>query len=232
MPKRHDLWAWLKSFLKFLPYIALVAPPLLGDSSYTHAKWVIIALAIVTQAWKDRTGATSAEQKMAQRLRGHLSTLVDEIEAVLGPEFKGILRANIMRPCDPYSLRIFCCVGGYKPKEMTMPWEIGKGVCGLAHSRGRMIYGDLQPQSSAKSYEDILDATGQTPYGLSEDHWALTRNLKTVLAIPIYEANDARRRWGVLCIDSTAPMPAEKVDSEIAKTLDTYRKTIGISILS
>jgi len=195
------------------------------------AKWVIILAAISVQAWKDFVGDAYAEDKLLARLRGHLSTLVDEIEAILGPEFEGAIRANLMRPCDEARLRILCCVCSHKPSELKMRWEIGKGVCGVAYARDRMVYGDLRELSWAESYEELMDETGQVAYGLSEEQWALTRNLETILAIPIYEGNDPRRKWGVLCLDSTKAIPPDIADSDIAKVLETYRRMFGVSII-
>ncbi len=231
MPSRARLLARLKPYLRWLPYIGILVPPFLEDSNAVLAKWVIILAALSVQAWKDLIGDAYAEDKLAQRLRSHLSTLIDEIEAILGLEFEGALRANIMRPCDPSNLRVFCFAGDYRPRETNMKWEIGKGVCGVAFARGRMVHGDLREQSAAERYEDLMDNTGQVPYGLTEEQWSLTRNLETILAIPIYEGNDVRRKWGVLCLDSTISIPADNADSEIAKILDTYRRMFGTSII-
>lgn len=231
MSTKARLLARLKPYLRWLPYIGILIPPFLKDSDTALAKWVIIGAAVSVQIWKDMVGNAYAEDKLAQRLRSHLSTLIDEIEAILGTEFKGALRASILRPCDPSSLKIFCFAGDHKAREMTMKWEIGKGVCGVAFARGKMVCGDLREQSAAKRYEDLMDDTGQVPYGVTEEQWSLTRNLETTLAIPICEGNDMRRKWGVLCLDSTASVPPKAADSEIAKTLDTYRRMFGTSII-
>jgi len=220
--------ARLKPYLRWLPYIGILIPPFVEGAL---AKWAIMIAAICVQAWKDFTGDAYAEDKLAQRLRSHLSTLIDDIETLLGEEFEGALRANIARPYDASSLRIFCFACDYKAREISMKWETGKGVCGVAFARGQMVYGDMREQSRVTRYEDLMDDTGQVPYGLTEEQWALTRNLETIIAIPIYEGNDRRRKWGVLCLDSTVYIPVNIADTEIAKILGTYRRMFGASII-
>ena len=161
MTRKARLFARLKPYLRWLPYLGILLPPFLGGSDAALAKWAIIAAAVGVQIWKDLVGDAYAEDKLAQRLRSHLSTLIDEIEAILGPEFWGALRANVMRPCEPACLKVFCCVGDHKAKELMMKWEIGQGVSGVAFARGQMVYGDLRGHSAAQRFEDLMDDTDQ-----------------------------------------------------------------------
>jgi hypothetical protein len=232
------IWLWIKGraarILIVVPYVAmfcLAAVDYVFPHKTSGTMWLKLCCAAVgtaAQWFKDYNWRLFQRGLRERTLRGHLALVRDELVAQLRTSYQGHLRANVMTVVGPARLRILCCVGHYSPEERLMTWDKWQGACGYCYGQNEAVFADVEAFSDAGSYNDIRDATGQVPWGYTAEQWAITKHLKGIVSLPLWEENDKGRIWGVVNVDSDAPLTKDLVDNVMMPILETYKKPIAV----
>ena len=145
-----------------------------------------------------------------------LPTLIDNYKAHVPGGYQ--LRACVLRVVRhklsrdwPYwvpVLKMQHSTEGYSKAEEDLEWTGRMGACGRAATLNKIVYYDP---------EEAPEAAG----GMPPQHVAITKHLRSILAVPIYRPNDETRNKpvAVLSLDST---------SGIATTRFNTRSSHGI----
>lgn len=128
-----------------------------------------------------------------------LDTMLPTIPRSSEPEVG--IRLHIMRLTGPRLQPVAWCRIENK-KELNLRWTTQTGCCGLAARTGQTAVGDMAPYKG-REYSAILHPEDKQPrWGLTEEHWAIVRDLGSVVSIPLFASKGRDRVIGVLNIDA------------------------------
>ncbi|MEW6308956.1 MAG: hypothetical protein AB1492_07895 [Bacillota bacterium] len=102
-------------------------------------------------------------------------------------------------------------------QERSLVWKLGQGCVGKACRRGEVVAEDLPAVSS---YDQLRGDDDQAEWGLTLDHWQLTRDLRAVVSMPIRSPRYPRRVIGALNIDACVPLAESRIGD--AALLDRF----------
>ncbi len=212
---------WLKALSRFLAAAAwtpaVIAILLLFERTFLFAvpMWIFVAALIVSALYgaAHTWGPRIAEEQLAER---GLQTVLDDL---LHAHEDHIRSCNVFKKRGRY-LHIVAATSKTTKEELDLPWnwEIGQGACGLAVRDGKAYILDLIPYQ-VETYEQFTHAADSQPrWGLTNRHWALTRAIKHIISIPLYDKEE--RIIGALTIDTYKDQwPEAEIENSVAQRL-------------
>ncbi|PSR25667.1 MAG: hypothetical protein C7B46_20565 [Sulfobacillus benefaciens] len=129
--------------------------------------------------------------------------LQDLLESV-DPEIrrKINLRCNVMVR-DGSTLKMRAAYPEKTDPMGTIEWTTDQGCCGLAVRRQEPVVLNLI-EFRGRPYESLLDPEDELPkWGITRDQWEHTRDLGSIVSIPIFSIGPSSAIIGVLNFDAT-----------------------------
>lgn len=185
---------------------------------------IAVLLAVIVLRWGFRSAAHKlTEEFLASLLKACLAGFTNEQINSFN------LRCNVMLPYGD-NLRIILRYPDLK-RATGVPWAQGEGVCGTAFEERREVMArDLTPYRG-RDYSRILVGKGKDRHrlwGMTERQWEMTRNLGSVISLPLISAGDDGKVLGILNVDSSEKMSSWlPSDTEEAKFLTRLRTLSG-----
>lgn len=187
-------------------------PIVLWILSVMAGVWAIVATWATNN--RDRLNAERQLQEVLQNLATTVASKTPE-----GAQ----IRVNVMTPNEKQGfLQVRWHVNMDSELERNLGWAKGQGCAGRAFETQQIQSEDLS-QYQKSDFEELRGRDGQTPWGMSRDHWQLTRHLGSVVSIHIPSPRRPFKPVGVLNIDSVHPLPVTGLDG--AEVLDMVSET-------
>lgn len=115
------------------------------------------------------------------------------------------IRCNVMnREEDRLVIAASCKMDN--EREKGCEWSIDQGVCGMAVRKGHAMWRDLGDVQGLPFHAIRNDDDHQPRWGLTEELWSYTRDLGSVVSIPLFHPKNPLEVIGVFNIDTQVPL--------------------------
>lgn len=144
------------------------------------------------------------------RLEVILHRCAEAVAAYQGRSDLGTLRANIMVPTRSGQLGIIAAHDMESDPDRHLTFARGQGCSGEAFDSGQVVVGDLAAVYR-NSWDDTRRVHGSAPWGITREQFEATRNLKSLLSIPLRADRSVR---GVLNLDDRVDIAEARFQDE------------------
>lgn len=218
MPAKRDRkLEWVASYARYshwANFLILVAVSAARTWWPTMPPNILWTLSLLAGAWAIlATWAIANRDKLRAegQLEDYLHNMAEAIEKTVPG---GRVRVNVMTFDKKKGvLKVRWHAKMESEMEQQLGWKKGQGCAGRAFETQEIQSSDLSQIQAVSDFEHLRRHDGQTPWGMSKDHWQLTRDLGSVLSVHIPSARRPFKPIGVLNIDSTLPLGRSALDS-------------------
>lgn len=171
--------------------------------------WISAAAAVLGSVFH---GFNTARNKHVFSVRA-IKSFLRQLQADITEDFHVSVRCNLMVVGNGTLTQAV----RYPTSSTKTPiWEVGQGCCGICAKRQQPTLADLG-DLKGKPYEELLIREDHQPmWGLTREQWEHTRDLGSVVSVPIFYPSDPSSVAGVLNVDSgeclSDWLPAERRD--------------------
>lgn len=146
------------------------------------------------------------------------------------------LRCNVMIR-DGSALKMLAAYPEKTDPMGTVSWTVEQGCCGLAVRRQEPVVLNLV-EFQGKPYDALLDPEDELPkWGITREQWEHTRDLGSIVSIPIFSIGPSPEIIGVLNFDATGSQQewleyAPDVKEQFFKRAMVVRRVLGLILMS
>lgn len=232
-------YSWLFYVIIAVSHIVTITvshPAFTNQTGWNYATLLIVAsmalLSLTAKWYADVAASRELKRIFLQDLlhKAHRTVLAQQGRT----SFK-TLRANIMH-LNRGQQTIIAHVGMDYSADRNIVFNEGQGCCGAAARDQEPFVAKLEELGYNTSYENLIDPETRTArWGITGEQWEITRDLKSLLSIPIFDSRYSERVIGVLNFDDKIPFAASKFDEgelwltllEDARVMSRWMESLG-----
>ncbi|KKM11091.1 hypothetical protein SY88_10175 [Clostridiales bacterium PH28_bin88] len=112
-------------------------------------------------------------------------------------------------------LSIIAQIGMSSDPDKDITFGLGQGCCGTCAELGEVVIGDLENIYGNSYQETCQKNEGRSPWGISKLHWESTRDLKSLISVPVFDPDDLNSVIAVLNLDDKISIDEAKFTDEV-----------------